>query len=218
MVKGIIFDMDGVVFDTERLSTMGWLKCGEELGIELDMKFINSFKGTARSYSRRLFKDRFGEDFDYDGARDIRTKFITDYINEFGVPIKKGFNELIAYTKNKGILTAVATSTGRDLAEFYFEKADVKKCFDAFVYGDTVERGKPAPDIFLKAADMLGLKCEECIVIEDSPAGIKAGQNAGIRVVAVPDMIPFDKDIMKSIDYCVGSLDIAANLIVEGKL
>ncbi|MCD8089605.1 MAG: HAD-IA family hydrolase [Clostridiales bacterium] len=116
------------------------------------------------------------------------------------------------------MLTAAATSTGRELAEFYFEKADLKKCFDAFVYGDTVERGKPAPDIFLKAANMLGLKSEECIIIEDSPAGIKAEQNVDIRVVAIPDMIPFDKNIMKSIDYCVGSFDIAADLIDEGKL
>lgn len=213
MIKGVIFDMDGLMFDTERLSTEGWLRCSEILGIHMDSEFINSFKGTAREYSRRLFKERFGNDFDYDNARAIRTKYITDYINENGVPVKKGLYELLEYLKDENIPCVVCTSTQRELGEKYFEMTEVKKYFSAFVYGDMVERGKPEPDIFLKGAEMIGVAPCECIVLEDSPAGIKAGHRAGAKVIAVPDMIPLNNEVLSKVSFCVGSLEIVRSII-----
>lgn len=215
MIKGVIFDMDGLMFDTERLSTEGWLKCGEILGIDLDMGFINSFKGTAREYSFKLFKEKFGEDFDYDNARGIRTEYITDYIDKNGMPVKKGLYELLQFLEDKDIPCAVATSTKKELAEKYFEMTDVKKFFSAFVYGDMVKRSKPAPDIFLKAAEMIGENVCYCMVLEDSPAGISAGYNAGARVIAVPDMIPLNNDVLNNVHFCVNNLNMVINLIEE---
>lgn len=213
MIKGVIFDMDGLMFDTERLSTQGWIYCGKVLGINIDLDFINSFKGTGREYSCRLFKDRFGDFFDYEKARKIRTEFMLRYIEENGMPVKKGLIELLEFLKKNNVKCAVATSTIRELAEIYFEKSDVKKYFDAFIYGNMVEKGKPEPDIFIKAIDELKINKEDCIIFEDSPAGIKAGYKAGIKVIAVADMIPLNKDILKMVEGCFGSLDVAVNLI-----
>ena len=213
MIKGVIFDMDGLMFDTERLSTEGWIKCGEVLGIDLDVGFINSFKGTAREYSCKLFKEKFGEDFDYDNARGIRTEYIKDYIDKNSMPVKKGLYELLQFLKDKGIPCAVATSTKKELAEKYFEMTDVKKFFSAFVYGDMVKRGKPEPDIFLKAAEMIGVNICDCLVLEDSPAGISAGYNAGAKVVAVPDMIPLNNEVLNKVRFCVNNLETVREII-----
>lgn len=213
MVKGVIFDMDGLIFDTERLSTKGWLKCGEILNIDLDNDFINSFKGTPREYSCNLFKEKFGEDFDYENARAIRTKYINDYVTENGIPVKKGLYKLLDFLKESNIPCAVATSTRKEMAEKYFEMANIKGYFSAFVYGNMVKRGKPEPDIFLKASEMLGVNISECIVLEDSPAGIKAGFLAGSKVVCVPDMIPLDNDILGRVSYCVSNLSFVIDII-----
>ncbi len=213
MINGVIFDMDGLMFDTERLSTEGWLKCSETLGINLDYDFINSFKGTSREYSRNLFKERFGDNFDYENARKIRTKYINDFIKQNGIPVKRGLYKLLEFLRENKIYCAVATSTKKELAEKYFEMTDVKKYFSAFVYGDMVEKSKPAPDIFLKAADMLGVNICDCLVLEDSPAGINAGYNAGADVIAVPDMIPLDYEVLNKVKFCVGSLEIVINII-----
>ncbi len=213
MIKGVLFDMDGLMFDTERLSTEGWLRCSEIMGVDIDSKFINSFKGTAREYSCKLFKERFGNGFDYDYARELRTKYIDDYINENGVPVKNGLYKLLEYLKNKNILCVVTTSTQRPLAEKYFEMTNIKKYFNAFVFGDMVERGKPEPDIFLKGAEMIGVAPCECIVLEDSPAGINAGYRAGAKVIAVPDMIPLNNEMLSKVSFCVGSLEIVRDVI-----
>jgi len=207
MIKGVIFDMDGLMFDTERLSTEGWLKCGQMLNLALDLDFINSFKGRTRAYGSSLFKEKFGSDFDYDKARAIRTEYIRAYIAQNGVPVKKGLYELLQFLKKENIPCAVATSTQRDLAGEYLEQADVKKNFAAIVYGDMVERGKPEPDIFLKAAEMLGVDIRSCLVLEDSPAGISAANKAGAKVIGVPDMIPLDRDSLGKLTFCVNNLE-----------
>ncbi|MDO5388177.1 MAG: HAD family phosphatase [Clostridia bacterium] len=215
MIKSVIFDMDGLMFDTERLSTKGWIECGKELGINIDVSFTNSFKGMSRMNSEKLFKEKFGKDFDYNNARKIRTEYILKYIEEKGVPVKKGLYELLKYLKSKNIKCAVATSTAKELAEIYFEKTNIREYIEAFVYGDSVPKGKPEPDIFLRAAEMMKEKPENCLVFEDSPSGIRAGKNAGMTVVAVPDMIPLKGEILKLTDYCIGSLDIGIYIIDE---
>lgn len=205
--------MDGLMFDTERLSTKAWLNCGKILGIDLSIDFINSFKGRTPADSKKLFKARFGNDFDYDKARNIRTQYMIDYINENGVPVKKGLLELLNFLKESNIPCAVATSTNRELAVWYFEKAGVSKYLSACVFGDMVNKGKPEPDIFIKASEKIGVAYKDCVVFEDSPSGIKAGFSAGMRVIAVADMIPLSKEDLARVDYCVGSLDVAVGVV-----
>jgi len=213
MINGIIFDMDGLMFDTERLSTIGWTQVAKKLNIDLTIEFINSFKGTSAIYSKQLFKDRFGKAFDYEYARGIRTDYMNSVIEESGVPIKKGLVELLNYLKASHILAAVATSTNHILGEKYLKSAGVYDYFEAVIYGDTVLKGKPEPDIFLKAAQTIGRNPKECFVLEDSPAGISAGFAAGAKVIHIPDQIVIKEDIKKKVFRICSDLSEVIKLI-----
>jgi len=194
MIRAAIFDMDGLMFDTERLSTMGWLKAAKEKGYPLTEEFIISFKGTNVSSSRKLFKETFGDTVDYDIARSIRTAFIHEYMEEHGVPVKAGLFTLLEALKARGIKAAVATSTSREFAERYLKMAGVYEYYDAFIFGDQVQNGKPDPEIFLKAAASLSIPINDCMVLEDSPAGIAAAKAAGAVIAVIPDQIPLSED------------------------
>jgi len=199
MINGIIFDMDGLMFDTEQLSTYGWIHTAVKLDIDLTIDFINSFKGTSAVHSKQLFEKKFGKDFDYEYARGIRTDYMNSVIEESGVPIKKGLMELLHYLKSNHIVAAVATSTNHVLGEKYLKMAGVYDYFATVIYGDTVLKGKPEPDIFLKAVQAIGKDPSNCFVLEDSPAGICGGFAAGIKVIHIPDQIVIDNDIKKKV-------------------
>jgi HAD superfamily hydrolase (TIGR01509 family) len=199
MIRGVIFDMDGLMFDTERLSTEGWLKAAEELHYPLTVPFIKSFKGTSTGTSRRMFLEAFGDAVDYDAARTIRTNYVNGWMKEHGVPIKKGLITLLEYLQAHQIPAAVATSTRKELAQMHLEDAGVCSYFQAFVYGSEVPNGKPNPDIFLIAANKIGVAPSDCLVLEDSPAGITAGKAAGASVIAIPDQIELSEELLKGV-------------------
>lgn len=195
MIKGAIFDMDGLMFDTEVLSTKGWLQAGKELDFPITEEFISKFRGTNIAYSRKLFLDTYGKKVDYDKAREVRTLWMDAEIEKNGVPIKKGLIELLCYLQEHHFLSAVATSTHKELADKYLNMADVSKYFNYFIYGNMVEHSKPNPEIFLRVAGGLNLLPEECVVLEDSPHGISAGYSAGCKVIGIPDTIPFTDEV-----------------------
>ncbi|SHJ25442.1 HAD family hydrolase [Hespellia stercorisuis] len=210
MIKGIVFDMDGVIFDTERLSTEGWMKAGQEIGIDIPREFIMSYKGTAVGYSKQLYLDRYGADFDYDGARAIRTAYMDSVIEKEGVPTKKGLYELLEFSRERGLRLAVATSSHRAYAERLLRMAGIYELFDAVVYGDSVEKSKPDPDIFLKAIAQLQLTPEECFIIEDSTSGIRAGNASGASVIHIPDQVNVEEELRRS---CYAVLDDLSQVI-----
>jgi len=219
MINGIIFDMDGLMFDTEQLSTYGWIHTMKKLNIDLTIEFINSFKGTSAVYSKQLFEKRFGHDFDYEYARGIRTDYMNSVIEVSGIPIKNGLIELLDYLKSNHILAAVATSTNHVLGEKYLKMAGVYDYFMAVIYGDSVLKGKPEPDIFLKAARAIGKDPSNCFVLEDSPAGIRGGFAAGMKVIHIPDQIVIEDDIKKKVFKTCSDLNEVIKCIeIENKL
>ncbi len=189
MIKGVIFDMDGVMIDTERQSTEGWIYAAKVLGVEMPMELINSFKGLPPKSSKIIFDEYYKGTIDYDEARNIRTEYIHAIRKNEGVKMKKGLTELLDYIVSNNIACAVATSTQKSSAEKSLKSIGAYDKLNAVVYGDEVEQGKPAPDIFLRAAESIGVAPSNCIVIEDSPHGIKAGFAAGMRVVHIPDTV-----------------------------
>jgi len=216
MINGVIFDMDGLMFDTERLSTNGWKQTAKKLNIDLTIEFINSFKGTSVVYSKQLFENKFGNDFNYESAREIRTDYMNSVIKESGVPIKKGLIDLLNYLKTNYISAAVATSTNHVLGEKYLKMAGVYDCFEAIIYGDTVLKGKPEPDIFLKAAQAIGKNPKDCFVLEDSPAGICAGYAAGAKVIHIPDQIVIEDDIKRKVfRFCSNLNEVITCIEIE---
>lgn len=197
MVSGIIFDMDGVLIDSERQSNEGWLWAAEQLGVDMPMWLIDSFKGAPAELCCKFFDDYYKGVIDYWEAKELRTQHVYKIRETEGIPVKKGVKDIFEYIRNNGLKCAVATSTRRESAEKTLHKIGVWDYLDAVVYGDEVEHGKPEPDIFLRAAKAIGISPSEAVVVEDSINGIRAGYAAGMRVVHIPDTIAIDDDIRK---------------------
>lgn len=190
MIQGVLFDMDGLMFDTERIGYHGWKYAGEKLGIDISDELIASFRGTGAKEKRRLFAEAAGSEEDYEKAFTLRTEYAAKWIRENGLPVKPGLETLLKYLKQSGIRAALATSSPREKAIAYLEMAGVGKYFTASVCGAEVDHAKPAPDIFLAAAKALGLPPEVCLVLEDSRNGLAAAKAAGCRAVVIPDLSP----------------------------
>ena len=197
MVSGIIFDMDGVLIDSERQSNEGWLWAAGQLGVDMPMWLIDSFKGAPAELCCKFFDDYYKGVIDYWEAKELRTQHVYKIRETEGIPVKKGVKDIFEYIRNNGLKCAVATSTRRESAEKTLHEIGAWDYLDAVVYGDEVEHGKPEPDIFLRAAKAIGVNPSEAVVVEDSINGIKAGYAAGMRVVHIPDTIAIDDDIRK---------------------
>lgn len=197
MVSGIIFDMDGILIDSERQSNEGWLWAAGQLGVDMPMWLIDSFKGAPAELCCKFFDDYYKGVIDYWEAKELRTQHVYKIRETEGIPVKKGVKDIFEYIRNNGLKCSVATSTRRESAEKTLHEIGVWDYLDAVVYGDEVEHGKPEPDIFLRAAKAIGVNPSEAVVVEDSINGIKAGYAADMRVVHIPDTIAIDDDIRK---------------------
>ena len=204
MTRGVIFDMDGVLFDTERLAVGGWKRAGHSLGYSIPPALINRMRGRSVEDCRILFEEFFAQKHSYAEARRIRQAYVRGWIAEHGVPLKPGVRELLGYLKQTQRKVALATSSAREVAGHYLQSAGIKDFFDCILCGDQVMRGKPEPDIFLAAAQGLGLSPGVCIVVEDSAAGLLAAHRAGCRPVFVPDLCRVDMQTAALAIQCEG--------------
>lgn len=216
MVSGIIFDMDGILIDSERQSNEGWIWAAGQLGVDMPMWLIDSFKGAPAELCCKFFDDYYKGVIDYWEAKELRTQHVYKIRETEGIPVKKGIKDIFEYIRNNGLKCAVATSTRRESAEKTLHEIGVWDYLDAVVYGDEVEHGKPEPDIFLRAAKAIGVNPSEAVVVEDSINGIKAGYAADMRVVHIPDTIAIDDDIRK-LTYMVcadlnGLIDVVGSI------
>lgn len=197
--KGIIFDMDGVIFDTEKVYLDIWTKVFEKYGYKMTKELYVTVMGTGRKNVIKTFVENFGDDLPINEMYLEKDNELFNIIENEGIPLKDGVFELFSVLKEKGYKIALGTSAKRERVEKQIKNIKLKESFDAIVCGDDVEKGKPNPDIFLKAAKEIGVTPEECFVVEDSPAGIKAAFNGGMKGIHVEDLKEADNEIMK---YC----------------
>ncbi|MDR0383585.1 MAG: HAD family phosphatase [Spirochaetaceae bacterium] len=198
-VKGVIFDLDGTVIDTERFSLVAWPKVSRELGYPVTEEMTRRFVGQNEATERKLLCNEFGYAFPYDKIRDEILRLQRETAEKEGIAVKKGFRELMAYIKEAAIPYSLATSSSRAAVGWKLEHAGLSGVFSLIVCGDEVENGKPAPDIFLKAARMTGQEPEDCIGIEDSEAGLRGLRSAGIRSVFIKDLVTPAQDVLAGI-------------------
>ena len=191
MIKAVVFDMDGVIFDSEKLYRKHWMITGAEYGIaEDEMRHLcDLLAGATKDQNAKTMKSRFGEDFDYDTFRAKTMERMDAEVLRDGVDLKPGVLELFQYLKENGYKIGLATSTQQDRAQRNLKNAGIFEVFDKIVYGSMVEHGKPEPDIYLKACRELGVEPSEAIGIEDSINGVKSSSAAGLYTIMVIDLI-----------------------------
>ena len=197
--KAVIFDMDGVIFDTERVYLEIWQSVFEKYGYKMTKELYVNVMGTGRKNVIKTFLENFGDDLPIEKMYEEKDNQLFYIIENQGIPLKEGVKELFSMLKEKNYKIALATSAKRERVEKQIKDKWLKESFDAIVCGDDVEKGKPSPDIFLKAAKKIDVEPENCFVVEDSPAGIKAAFSGGMKGIHVEDLKAADEDILK---YC----------------
>ena len=197
MIRGVVFDMDGLMFDTERLAQQGWSYAGAQAGVDIPIELIRSIVGLDAEGSKRVFLDALDLDLDFAAFRKTRLDYVKDYIEEHSVPQKPGLVELLEYLRCHQYRIVVATSTESARANYYLEKTGLGHFFDSIICGDSVVTRKPAPDIYLKACESIHTNPGECLALEDSPIGILAAHRAGMKPVMIPDLVQPDEETKK---------------------
>ena len=187
-VELVIFDMDGLMFDTEQLAKTCWQEGAKEFGFTVSAEVLDRTIGRTAPDTRKIMLEVLGENFPYEKARIKKDELMLDFVEKNGTPVKPGLYELLDFLEEKKIKKAVATSTEKLRAEKLLKKAEVFSRFDAVIFGDMVERGKPFPDIFQKAAEVCGCDEKNCIVLEDSPAGVEAAWRCKMPVYFIEDI------------------------------
>jgi HAD superfamily hydrolase (TIGR01509 family) len=216
MIQAAIFDMDGLMLDTEPAYRVAWQAASAECGYDLPDPLYLTLIGRGRSEGERTLVDAFGPQFPVDAFRAACLRREAEIFATMPVPKKPGLDHLLDLLDSRGIAKAVATSTERRTAVAQLTIAGLLDRFDAVATGDEVVNGKPAPDLFLLAAQRLGVEPPHCIVFEDAEAGTIAAHNAGMTVFIVPDLKQPSPEVKRLAQGVFESLTEAAAYLSSG--
>ena len=194
-LRAVIFDMDGLLIDTEKHLVRCWCQAAQEMGFDMQRRHALHIRSLAGKYAAPYLKSELGEDFEYFRVRERRKELVAQALAEYGLERKKGALELLKWLKEKGIRTAVATATDEERATRYLTEIGVLSYLDRVVCATMVENGKPMPDVYLYACRQLGERPQDCLALEDSPNGVLSAWRAGCGVVMVPDLTQPDEEI-----------------------
>lgn len=202
VVLGAIFDMDGTMFDTERLRFQTLKQASQELiGQSFSNAYLMACLGLSATTAHELAQETYGADIPYAAIRKRADELELESVRSYGVPIKKGLVQVLERLRKSGLRMAVATSSRRAIAEEYLINANVYKFFDVVVCGDEVEKGKPHPEIFLTAAEKLNLNSDQCLMFEDSENGVTSAFDAKGITVLFKDIKPANTNMRGKANY-----------------
>lgn len=213
MVKAVIFDMDGLILDTEKLLVKFWVLAANEAGFPMTREHALAIRSLHRKFAEPYLQGLFGGNFDYLKIRSRRMELMNDYLKSHDLELKPGAGELLEYLNEHGIPAAVATATDYERTKDYLSRVGIFERFDKIVCAAMVEFGKPKPDIYLYAAAQLGVPPGECAALEDSPNGVKSAAAAGCITVMVPDLTQPDAELNGLIYAKAASLSEAIQII-----
>ena len=189
-----IFDMDGTLFDTERIALDAWQTAFREQGAEVSQNILETVIGVDGKGTKAFLSRFVPAGVGIDDLTRRTVAIMNSNIEQNGLPVKKGAVELLAHLKARGTSVGLATSSNTERALKNLNSANLADYFQAVIGGDQVERGKPHPDIYLRALAALQAKPEETVALEDSDYGIQAAFAAGLRVIHIPDIKRIDEE------------------------
>lgn len=205
-IKAVIFDMDGLLLDTEKLLVQFWVQAANEAGFPMTREHALSIRSLHRSFAIPYLQGLFGGEFDYLKIRSRRMELMNEYLADHPLELKDGAKELLGFLNENKLLTAVATATDYERTRDYLTRVGIFESFDRIVCATMVERGKPEPDIYIYAAKQLELDPRECAALEDSPNGVKSAAGAGCKTIMVPDLTEPDEELTELIFAKANSL------------
>ena len=215
MIKAILFDLDGLMFDSEPHSLASWEAVLEERGVTLDQPTIDSILGRRIDATARTLIDKYHLSDTVQGLADAKTKYQIAHLDG-NVPPMPGMIELLDEIDRRGMPKAIASSGIRPYVEAVLRVNGLLDRFSVIITGDQVAHGKPAPDVFLAAARALNVEPQDCLVLEDAPAGVQAAQAAGMMCIAVPDHGVAQLDLSQA-DRVVTSLHEVRTLLTSNE-
>ena len=198
-MRAVIFDMDGLMFDTERVFFGAWDYAGEKMGLGKAGYMLMRTLGMNTADGNQQWRNEFGDDVDIDALWAYTKEYMDDYYSRYAVTVKPGLYDLLTYLERRQYKLAVASSTRLEKVERHLRNANVRQYFSAVITGDMVEHSKPEPDIYLKAAAALGEAPEDCYALEDSRNGLIAAHKAGCKAIHVPDLWQPDDEVKQFI-------------------
>ena len=187
-IRGVLFDMDGLVLDTEKLYCRFWVEAGRFYGFPMEIKHALALRSLGHELGQQQLRSFFGPGVDYAAIRAKRIELMDAYIAENGIAPKPGIFELLDHLDAKGIPAAITSSSTMENICRHLRAQNLYHRFAAVCSGHEVPSGKPAPDIYLHGAASLSLKPEECLALEDAPTGILSAYRAGCLPVMIPDL------------------------------
>ncbi|MCR5636795.1 MAG: HAD family phosphatase [Clostridiales bacterium] len=203
MLKGIIFDLDGVILDTEKLYTKFWVEAANACGYPMKEEHVLGIRSLATQYAAEKLKREVCSDFDIMRVKQLRIKLMSDYVNKYGVEAKPGAYEALKYINEHHVPCALATATPYERAKSMLESVGLFDSFNKIACAYMVKHGKPKPDVYIFAAGLLQISPIDCMAVEDSPNGIMSAYEAGCKTVMIPDSTLPDDDIKEILfDQC----------------
>ena len=216
MIGAVLFDMDGTIFDTEVIYRRCWFRATRDVGFDEDMDlFLHRVSALNLTDMAALVRRLYSSTVPFEVLWERWLECVDEELAGGVLPLKAGAPEILFAIKEKGIKIALVTSSGHKTVERYLQMSRLESVFDIIMTGDQVKNGKPHPEIFLTAAERLGVSPKHCMVVEDSPNGIRAGHAAGMFTVMVPDLHPCTDELASLLWHCCDTLSDLIPLIDE---
>ena len=218
IIRAVFFDLDGTLIDTEKYYNRVWPKAFAKYGYEISAKECLDVRSLGNPHILKWMQDRFGENVECEDIRKYARSLVNELIEKEGLHLKKGVIDCLTFLKSKNVYIYIVTATAIERTEICITDAGIKKYFDNVISATTVENGKPAPDVYLKAAEIANVSPFECLAVEDSPNGAMSAINAGMNVIMVPDLSEPDEELKKKLFARIDSLVELENIILKNNI